>query len=90
MSWVLAQLSNADVVTFMKKAKANLNEGGVIVLKENVNDEEKVLIDWEDHSVFRPTSVYSKLFKMAGLKILVEEDMPWPENMYGMRAYALG
>jgi hypothetical protein len=35
VQWVFSQLNDEDAVVFLKKAKASLNEGGVIILKEN-------------------------------------------------------
>ena len=35
VQWVFSQLNDEDAVVFLRKAKAALNEGGVIILKEN-------------------------------------------------------
>jgi len=64
-------LSDKDAVDFFKRAKSHLNEGGLIVVKEN-HSKVGFLVDKEDYSVTRSTDLYKKLFVEAGLKILHE------------------
>jgi protein N-terminal methyltransferase len=71
IQWVLSHLSDKDAVDFFKRAKSHLNEGGLIVVKEN-HSKVGFLVDKEDYSVTRSTDLYKKLFVEAGLKILHE------------------
>ena len=66
---MLSHLSDKDAIDFFKRAKQNLNEGGIIVLKEN-HSKVGFLVDKEDYSVTRSKDLYKKLFIESGLKII--------------------
>jgi protein N-terminal methyltransferase len=71
VQWVFSQLNDEDAVAFLKKAKASLNEGGVIILKEN-HCSAGFVVDKEDYSVTRSSALFKELFLKAGLKIVKE------------------
>jgi protein N-terminal methyltransferase len=71
------------------RAKSNLKEGGVIVVKENASDR-GFFVDKEDCSVIRSNALWKKLFEEAGLKIIKEDiQRDWPKDMFDLRMYAL-
>lgn len=89
VQWVFSQLNDEDAVTFLKKAKASLNEGGVIILKEN-HCSVGFVVDKEDCSVTRSGDLFKEIFARAGLKIVKEEmQMDWPKDLFTIRMYAL-
>lgn len=69
IQWVFSQLSDDDAVVFLKRAKASLNEGGVIILKEN-HCNVGFVVDKSDCSVTRSAPLFKEVFAKAGLKIV--------------------
>ena len=48
------------------------------------------MVDKEDFSVTRSVELYKILFQKAGLKIIKEETQnDWPEDLFGVRMYAI-
>lgn len=86
---MLTYLNDEDAIAFLLKAKNNLNEGGVIVVKENAS-EKGFFVDKLDCSVIRSNMLWKKLFTEAGLRVVKEEQqMDWPKDMFDIRMYAL-
>jgi protein N-terminal methyltransferase len=89
VQWVFSQLNDEDAVVFLKKAKASLNAGGVIILKEN-HCQVGFAVDKSDCSVTRSAALFKELFAKAGLKIVKDEmQMDWPKDLFTIRMYAL-
>ena len=73
----------------MKKSKAALNEGGIIILKENHNSS-GFLVDKADFSVTRSYLMFKELFEKAGLEIVKDEvQLNWPSELLTIRMYML-
>lgn len=73
----------------MKRAKASLNPGGVIIVKDN-SAERGFFLDKMDCSVIRSHLLWRRLFEQAGLEVIKEDIQPdWPRDMYDLRMYAL-
>lgn len=71
------------------KAKAHLNEGGVIIVKENSSDK-GFYVDKEDCTVVRSSMLYRKLFEQAGLKVIKEQKQSdWPTDLFEPLMFAL-
>ena len=48
------------------------------------------VVDKQDYSVTRSTELYKQLFQKAGLTLLKEQTQKdWPEDLFGVRIYAL-
>lgn len=78
MQWVFSHLNDQDAISFLSKAKAALNQGGVIILKEN-HCRVGFVVDKEDCSVTRSTELFKQLFAKAGLKVIKEQTQEdWP------------
>lgn len=89
IQWVFSQLNDEDAVAFLKRAKASLNEGGVIILKEN-HCSVGFVVDKSDCSVTRSATLFKEIFSKAGLKIVKEEtQLDWPQDLFAIRMYAL-
>ena len=52
IQWVFSYISEQDAIKFLTRAKSALNEGGIIILKEN-HSAKGFLVDKEDCSVTR-------------------------------------
>ncbi|KAF8478547.1 AdoMet dependent proline di-methyltransferase-domain-containing protein [Russula ochroleuca] len=77
--WCLTYMTDADLITFLKRSQAALRkEGpGVIVVKENVckdgeGDVPEIRFDEEDSSVTRSDLHWKMVFRDAGLSLLHE------------------
>jgi protein N-terminal methyltransferase len=89
VQWVFSQLSDEDAVKFLLRAKDALLEGGVIILKEN-HCSKGFVVDKEDFSVTRSTPLFKSLFQKAGVDVVMEETQEnWPNDLFGVRMYAL-
>ena len=78
-----------DFVNFLQKSKENLNEGGIIVVKDN-SGRSKCELDTVDSSVTRTMKDYHRIFKQAGLVILKERrQTDFPDNFLTITMTAL-
>jgi protein N-terminal methyltransferase len=90
--WCLSQLTDTELVAYLKRVKAYVEEGGWIVVKENTTREEGIgdVFDQVDSSVTRTDGKMRELFKRAGVKIVAtEEQKGFPKSLYPVRSYAL-
>ena len=69
--WILAQLTDEDMVAWLKKCCENLKPNGVVVCKENISRKDYFL-DKDDNSVMRPLDWYRGLFQKMDLEVLIE------------------
>jgi protein N-terminal methyltransferase len=88
IQWVLEQLTDTDVVQFLKRASRGLHAGGYIVVKENCLAEASKREEY--HSVFRTDAQWRSLASDAGLKLIkTEADPNLSEQIYcPVRMYA--
>ena len=78
-----------DFVKFLQRAKESLNEGGIIVVKDN-SCRTKCELDTLDSSVTRTMKDYHSIFKQAGLSILKERrQTDFPDNFLTITMTAL-
>ena len=100
IQWVIGQLTDIDFVDFLKRCAAGLNEGGVIVIKDNScvseEDENKEIggiafsCDLGDHSVCRSFEYFQAIFELAGLRIItVERQGGFPDEIFPVPMMAL-
>lgn len=77
VQWVLEYLSCEEIEEFFKLAKLNLNENGIMIVKENINIEAKNnkdnIIVIEEGSLIRPSEFYRNIFNNLNFKILKDE-----------------
>jgi protein N-terminal methyltransferase len=59
-------LTDDDFVDFLVKCKNSLENGGIIVVKENMS-QDGIIFDSDDTSVTRSDKLYKEIFKHAGL-----------------------
>jgi protein N-terminal methyltransferase len=95
--WCLTYMTDADLITFLKRSQAALRkEGpGVIVVKENVckdgeGDVPEIRFDEEDSSVTRSDLHWKMVFRDAGLSLLHERvQHGLPRGLFMVKMYAL-
>ena len=76
-------------MAFLQRARNNLKEGGVIIVKDNTS-ERGFFVDKADCSVIRSGALMKKLFLKAGLTVIKEGmQINWPSDMFQVRMYAL-
>ncbi len=89
VQWVLLHMTDDDVVAFLKKCKASLAEGGILVVKEN-EKYKGFMLDKLDYSITRSEAMHKEIFDKAGLKILEAIEQPdFPPNLIPVKLYAL-
>ncbi|KAL9251399.1 Alpha N-terminal protein methyltransferase 1-like protein [Drosera capensis] len=89
IQWCIGHLTDDDLISFFKRAKAGLKPGGCFVLKENTARNGFVL-DNEDRSVTRSDLYFKELFECAGLHLRKMRDQRgFPEELFAVKMYAL-
>ena len=99
IQWTLENLEDNDLIPFLNKCKNNLNDNGIIVIKENYyyednnnNNEHNKKFEYskEDFSKQRLDIFYINLFINNGFKIIHHFINPnWPENIMPLIVYVL-
>ena len=104
MQWCLENLEDEDLEPFLKKCYDNLNEDGIIIVKENLynvegegeEEEEEEEDNYQfkyselDYSKQRPDAFYINLFIKNKFKIKLHFLNPnWPEDMMPLCVYVL-
>lgn len=90
--WCVGQLTDAQLVEYMKRLPQCLNAGGWIVVKENLSNHNlgEDVYDETDSSVTRTDVKFRQLFERAGLRLVSTElQRGFPKSLYPVRAYAL-
>jgi protein N-terminal methyltransferase len=90
--WCVGQLSDAELVKYLKRLPPVLSEGGWIVVKENLSNHHlgEDVYDKTDSSVTRTDDKFRQLFEEAKLKIVATElQKGMPKDLYPVRVYAL-
>ena len=72
LQWVTGHLTDDHFVKFLQRCKISLNEGGIIVIKDNIAIN-GVELDDVDSSVTRNTDELKKIYKEAGLTVISEK-----------------
>ncbi|GAB4829453.1 hypothetical protein Ancab_019125 [Ancistrocladus abbreviatus] len=89
IQWCVGHLTDDDLISFFKRAKAGLKPGGFFILKENIARNGFVL-DKEDRSVTRSDLYFQELFRQCGLHLYRSKDQRgFPEELFAVKMYAL-
>jgi len=88
IQWVLCQLTDEDLVEFLRRTKTGLEDNGIIVIKENVKNK-KFLVHTDDWSVTRPETYLRSFIESAGLEIFFEKEQEnFPEDTLRVKMFA--
>lgn len=89
IQWVLGQISDNDVIIFLKRCKMMLKPNGIIVVKENMLTD-GFSIDENYNLINRSYNDTKKLFDFAGLRIIYEENQKdFPSYLTKVHMFAL-
>jgi protein N-terminal methyltransferase len=89
IQWVLGQLTDEDVITFLQKCKHMLTENGVIVVKENMAIS-GFSVDNNYNLITRNYKDTIRLFKLSGLTLLHEQfQKDFPTYLQKVNMFAL-
>jgi protein N-terminal methyltransferase len=90
IQWVSCYLTDTDAVAFLQRCKEALREGGMVVLKENVCNDEDFIVDVDDASLTRSLRYWKVLFKQSGLQIKKEmQQEDFPDQIFPVYMFAL-
>ena len=90
--WCLGQLTDAQLVAYLRRVQPWVEKGGWIVVKENLSTDVdgRDIFDGRDSSVTRTDERFRELFRQAGLAIVATEvQKGMPKDLYPIRSYAL-
>ena len=90
--WALGHLTDAQLLTYLERCGELLQEGGWIVVKENMSTEVDGgdSFDETDSSVTRADTSFRRIFAEAGLKVVrTELQVGFPRELLPVRTYAL-
>ncbi|XP_078437104.1 alpha amino-terminal protein methyltransferase [Wolffia australiana] len=89
IQWCIGHLTDADFISFFKRAKSGLKPKGFFVVKENIAKSGFVL-DKDDNSVTRSDFYFKQLFNKSGLHLLKTKDQKgMPGELFPVKMYAL-
>ena len=102
--WVVGHLHDVDFVKFVRRCRAALRPGGVIVMKDNVcvggsaadsadaeiGEGEAFVVDSDDSSVTRSEAYFRILFREAGVDVLSHmQQKDFPDEIFPVHTFAV-
>lgn len=92
--WCLGQLTDSQLVAYLRRCGPALRKGGWVIVKENVcaHGDGSDVFDEVDSSVTRSEGSFRKLFEKAGMKIVMSEEQrgfPRGLGLFPVKCWAL-
>jgi len=93
--WCVGQLTDTQLIAYLKRCGTALRRGGWIVVKENMSSRmpgpgEQDIFDATDSSVTRGDGSFRRIFEEAGLEVKATEvQRGMPRELFPVRAYGL-
>ncbi|CAM9701827.1 unnamed protein product [Hapterophycus canaliculatus] len=92
IQWVVGHFTDVDFLKVIKRCRAALREGGVVVVKDNVvaEGDGAFKVDSEDSSMTRSLAYFRSLFNHAGVRVVqqVQQD-GFPGELFPVYMFAL-
>lgn len=92
IQWVVGHFTDVDFLKVLKRCRAALREGGVVVVKDNVvaEGDGAFKVDSEDSSMTRSLAYFRSLFSHAGVRVVhqVQQD-GFPGELFPVYMFAL-
>lgn len=89
IQWCLENLDDQDLSNFLIKCKNNLEENGMIIIKENIVHKGSKFISL-DYSKVRSDVLFKNIFDKSGLKIIRHFHHPnWPKDLLKVSVFVL-
>jgi protein N-terminal methyltransferase len=84
IQWVVAYLTDWDLVNFLHRMGNALKEGGVIIMKDNTCNESGFMCDKDDGDITRSYQYIRAIIKESGLKLIKSDNgselVRWQED----------
>jgi len=90
--WCVGQLTDRQLITYLRRIRGYVSNGGWIIVKENMSTDPygKDIFDGTDSSVTRSDGKFRQIFERAGLRVIAHElQRGMPKDLYPVRTYAL-
>lgn len=89
--WCLGQLSNTDLVAYLKRCKAAIKRpGGLVFVKENIASGSEDVFDDQDSSWTRSEESFMAVFKQSGLTVVKSSAQHgFPKELYKVKLWAM-
>jgi protein N-terminal methyltransferase len=89
IQWCLENLNKKDIVSFLLKCKNNLNENGIIIIKENCLLRKRKFLA-NDLSIQRNEKFYLSIFEKCKFKIIKKgKNENWPKEFIPLNYFIL-
>jgi protein N-terminal methyltransferase len=89
IQWCLENLEDGDLLEFLSKCKNNLNDKGLIIIKENIVIK-GIQFCSQDYSKVRSDIKFKQLFEQTELKIIKHFHHPnWPKDLLKVSIFVL-
>ncbi|OXA57864.1 N-terminal Xaa-Pro-Lys N-methyltransferase 1 [Folsomia candida] len=90
IQWVLSHLTDDDLVDLLQRCMKALRPNGLLIVKENCTNSDKVEHDSTDSSATRPFKLFKDLFVKADFKVLkYVKQKNFPADLYPVWSFAL-
>ena len=88
MQWCLGYMLDADLLGLLRRLRASLAPGGVIIIKETVTRRQALWVDASDLNIVRGAPYFEAVLREAGLRIVMRSEMrEWPADYLPMVAW---
>lgn len=89
IQWCIENLEDDDLDTFLSNCYANLEDDGLVIIKENVIDK-GIFFSQEDYSKVRSDLIFKEIFLKNGFKIVKHFHHPnWPKDLLKVSIFVL-
>jgi len=90
IQWCLENLNDKDLNVFMKNCHNNLNENGLVIIKENIEEEKDFSFSEADYSKIRSDKIFQIFFEKQKFMIYKHFHHPlWPTDLMKVSIYVL-
>lgn len=89
--WCLGQLSDVDLIAYIKRCRPALKQNGLIFVKENVaSDAGDDIFDELDSSYTRTEASFMRIFKESGVRVVKSSvQHGFPKKLFKVKVWAL-
>lgn len=88
MQWCLGYMLDADLLGLLRRLRASLAPGGVIIIKETVTRRQALWVDASDLNIVRGVPYFEAVLREAGLRVVMRSEMrDWPADYLPMVAW---
>lgn len=90
IQWCLENLNDRDLKNFLKNCHENLKDDGLVIIKENIEEEKDYIISDSDFSKIRSDKIFRQFFERQKFIIYRHFYHPfWPSDLMKVSIYVL-